>query len=245
MPQVSVITAVFNGGHHYLTDAYHSLASQEMPTGWTWEWIVQEDGMTGIPLDELPRDSRISSGRGRPGRACMARNLALSRASGTLIRNLDADDLLTPGALAREITVFAERPEVGWTACSVVDLQLDGSLRGVDTDPPGGLLEPGSAEAGYRAFRLAVHGATLCIRRDLVFALGGWPAMPATEDVGLMLALEIVAPGWFISEVGYHYRKHPAQSTEQPMINDPVEQQARRVLITERLDAMRRLGWPR
>ena len=242
MPQVSVITAVINGGHHYLGDAYRSLCEQEMPPGWTWEWILQEDGTTQIPLRELPDDPRISPGYGRPGRACMARTVALSRAGGSLIRALDADDLLTPGALAREIKILEEHPSVGWTACAALDLQPDGSLTGVTTDPPEGLLEPGSIVASYEAGTMPIVGGTCCIRRDLIFALGGWPALPASEDLGLMLALEQIAPGWFISEVGYCYRKHPTQSTEESRFFDPVELRARRVLIIERVAAMRRLG---
>jgi glycosyltransferase involved in cell wall biosynthesis len=243
MPEISIITAVFDGGHHYLAEAYESLCAQTLPGGWTWQWVVQEDGTTGRPLRNLPPDSRISTGSGRIGRACMARTVALSRATGSLIRTLDADDLLTPGALAREIETLTADPHIGWTACAALDLQPDGTLTGVDTDPPAGLIDPTVLAASYDARALTILGTTVCARRDLVFALGGWPALPSSEDVGLLLALNEVAPGWFITEVGYHYRKHDTQSTKDPMFADPTEQAAGRVVISERVQALRRLGW--
>ena len=243
MSTLSIITPVYSGGDEFLIDAYRSLRDQQLPTGWEWEWIVQEDGTTGYPLRRLPRDPRITPGCGRAGRACMARTAALSRASGSLVRTLDADDLLTPGALARDIAVLTEHPELGWTACAALDLHPDGTLTGVDTDPPGGRLALGSLFASYTTRRLAILGTTLCVRRDLVLALGGWPALPSSEDVGLMLALDAVAPGWFITEVGAHYRKHPAQSTQAAAFHDPQEATAKRAIITERVNALRRLGW--
>jgi glycosyltransferase involved in cell wall biosynthesis len=241
--EVSIITAVFNGGHHYLKNAYESLCRQRLPDGWTWQWVVQEDGMSGEPLGVLPDDVRISAGSGRAGRACMARTVALSRATGSLIRILDADDLLADGALTREIDILDAHPEIGWTACAALDLHPDGTLTGVDTDPPAGPIVPAELAASYDAHQLSILGTTICVRRDLVLAVGGWPAVPSSEDIGLMLTLNEVSPGWFIAETGYHYRRHPPQSTRQPHFTDPTEQRARRVVMTERLAAMRRLGW--
>jgi glycosyltransferase involved in cell wall biosynthesis len=243
MPEISIITAVFDGGHHYLGEAYESLCAQTLPRDWTWQWVVQEDGTTGRPVRTLPTDSRISTGSGRAGRACMARTVALSRATGSLVRTLDADDLLTPGALTREIETLTGNPHIGWTACAALDLQSDGTLTGVDTDPPVGPIDPTVLAASYDARALSILGTTVCARRDLVFALGGWPALPSSEDAGLLLALNEVAPGWFITEVGYLYRKHENQSTKDPMFTDPTERAAGRVLISERVRALRRLGW--
>ena len=140
----------------------------------------------------------------------------------------------------RQLLAAPKRPER-----VELDLQPDGSLVSFHADPPDGLLGPDTVDAGHRAGTLAAHGATLCIRRDLVFALGGWPTMPASEDVALMLALEAVAPSWFIGEAGY-YRQHVAQSINQPSFADPTEQRARRVLITQtgRGDAPTRLANP-
>ena len=70
----------------FLPEAYQSLAAQEMPTGWDWQWLVQEDGTTGAASDHVPDDSRISVGTGRPLGQGIARTYALSRARGELVR---------------------------------------------------------------------------------------------------------------------------------------------------------------
>ncbi|QEV39866.1 hypothetical protein CP978_16030 [Streptomyces nodosus] len=46
-------------------------------------------------------------------------------------------------------------------------------------------------------------------------ALGGWMALPSSEDTGLLMALNAVSTGWFIEECGLLYRKWPGQSTAQ------------------------------
>ncbi|MEU8070603.1 glycosyltransferase [Micromonospora sp. NPDC049151] len=117
---VSVVTPVHAPSIEHLAGAYESLAKQEMPTGWDWQWLVQEDGQTGALVDALPDDPRISLGTGRPGGPGVARTLALSRVAGDLIKVLDADDQLTPGALARDIAAFDVHPQIGWTTSRVL-----------------------------------------------------------------------------------------------------------------------------
>ncbi|ATO17102.1 glycosyltransferase [Micromonospora sp. WMMA2032] len=237
---VSVVTPVHAPSIEHLAGAYESLAKQEMPTGWDWQWLVQEDGQTGVLADELPDDPRISLGTGRPGGPGVARTLALSRVSGDLIKVLDADDQLTPGALARDIAAFDAHPQIGWTTSRVLDLLPDGSTAGWDKDPAGGVVDRGSVLSFWQAndYRASVHPATLCLRRDLVFALGGWMALPASEDTGLLLAANAVSAGYFTREYGLLYRKWPGQVTSQAAHREPAEYQARMRIIEARAKAL-------
>src|SRR5436305_614559 len=104
---VSVVTPVYNPVPEHLKAAYQSLLDQQLPEGWEWEWVVQEDGRTGAARDILPDDPRIRFGIGRHSGAAIIRNLALAKARGSLIKNLDHDDMLVDGALARDIAVLA------------------------------------------------------------------------------------------------------------------------------------------
>ncbi|MEV4385042.1 glycosyltransferase [Micromonospora sp. NPDC049580] len=237
---VSVITPVHAPSIEYLTGAYESLAKQEMPDGWDWEWLVQEDGQTDALVDALPDDPRISLGTGRPGGPGVARTLALSRVSGQLIKVLDADDQLTPGALARDIAAFDVHPQIGWTTSRVLDLLPDGSTAGWDKDPAGGVIDRGSVLTFWKAndYRASVHPATLCLRRDLVFALGGWMALPASEDTGLLLAANAVAAGYFTREYGLLYRKWAGQVTSQAAHREPAEYKGRMRIIEARANAL-------
>ncbi|MET7866893.1 glycosyltransferase family 2 protein [Micromonospora taraxaci] len=237
---VSVITPVHAPSIEHLPGAYESLAKQEMPDGWEWEWLVQEDGQTGALVDALPDGPRISLGTGRPGGPGVARTLALSRVSGDLIKVLDADDQLTPGALARDIAAFDAHPQIGWTTSRVLDLLPDGSTAGWDKDPAAGVIDRGSVLSFWQAndYRASVHPATLCLRRDLVFALGGWMALPASEDTGLLLAANAVTAGYFTREYGLLYRKWPGQVTSQAAHREPAEYLARMRIIEARANAL-------
>ncbi len=238
---VSVITPVVASAAMYLPDAYESLAAQELPTGWGWQWVVQEDGQTGDVASLLPDDPRITFGSGRHGGPGVARTMALPRAEGAFIKALDADDVLATGALARDIAVLTERPDIGWTTAKALDLLPDGSTVGWDDDDPAEGPLVGTAAFEYwlaHDYRLPVLPGTLCIRRELLLALGGWMALPASEDTGMLLAASVLRDGYFIAEAGLLYRKWAGQSTAQASHVDPAERPARMAVIEARVRAL-------
>ena len=244
MPRlITVITAVHEPGAGFLPEAHRSLAEQVLPDGWEWQWVVQEDGETDGVRPYLPDDGRVSFGQGRAGRAGMARTLGLSRAEGEFVKVLDADDRLTPGALARDIRALSEG--AAWATSRALDLLPDGTTEGFDSDPEEGPIERGAVLDFWKAhgFRAQVHPATLCVRRDLLLALGGWMALPASEDTGLLLALNAVARGWFTAEPGLLYRKWPGQVTAAAAHRDEAERSARMGVVRERAEALALTGW--
>jgi glycosyltransferase involved in cell wall biosynthesis len=240
MRTVSVITPVHEISAPYLVEAYKSLNDQEMPDGWQWRWLVQEDGEAGTIADFLPDDPRISYSTGRAGGPGVARTLALARADGELVKVLDADDQLTEGALARDIAILDEHQDVGWSTARVLDLLPDGSIQSWEhSDPPDGPIERGQVYHYWRnQHRLPVHPATLCIRRQLLLALGGWMALPTSEDTGLLIALNIVARGYFIGQPALLYRKWPGQITGHASHVDPCQRAERDRIIRARAEAL-------
>ncbi|WTL50193.1 glycosyltransferase family 2 protein [Streptomyces sp. NBC_01497] len=247
MPRrIDVITAVHAPSARYLADAYRSLRGQRMPEGWEWHWLIQQDGDSDTVAPYVPADPRVSFHQGRPGGPGTARTLALAHAHGPYVRVLDADDQLPPGALARDILALEGHADIGWTTSRALDLLPDGSTVSFETDPAHGRLEPGGILAHWAGHdhRLLVHPATLCVRRELLLALGGWMALPASEDTGLLLALEATGPGWFTREPGLLYRKWPGQVTGQRAHADKAEWQARTAVVEARARALARL-YPR
>lgn len=240
---ISVITPVYEPVAEHLLAAYESLAAQKLPDGWSWEWLVQEDGRTGVAASILPKDTRIVFGTGRRGGVAITRNMALAVAKGDLIKNLDQDDILTDGVLSRDIDVLSTEPDVHWTTSRVLDLLPDGSTVGFDNDPPGGRLAPGRVVEHWRShdYRAPVHPTTICIRRGLAVALGGWMAVPGSDDTGLLISASMITPGYFHAEVGLLYRKWPGQASAQPAHTEQVERSARMRLISERADALAEL----
>ncbi len=87
-------------------------------------------------------------------------------------------------------------------------------------------------------YRAQVHPATLCIRRTLLMAMGGWMALPASGDTGLLLAANTIRPGYFIAETGLLYRKWPGQMTSQASHADETEWPARMAIIEARANAL-------
>lgn len=233
---VSIITPAYHPKPEHLLDAYRSIASQDLPAGWEWEWIVQEDDEPDTVSRLLPDDPRIISGAGRHGGAGVARTIALGRANGDLVKVLDSDDMLTSGALKRDINVLTRFQDIGWTTSRVIDLFPDGTTAGFPHDPPEGRISRGAVLEHWRAhnYRAQVHPATLCLRRDLLLALGGWMALPASEDTGLLLALDAVTDGYFSATDGLLYRKWPGQATATAAHVDPTERAARMQVIEAR-----------
>ena len=155
---------------------------------------------------------------------------------------LDADDLLTPGVIERGISALDDG-DIGWSTSRVLDLLPDGATVGFPGDPPSGRIAQGAVLDYWRAhdYRASVHPATLCIRRDLVLALGGWMALPASEDTGLLIAASVVSDGYFSADVGLLYRKWPGQVTSFPAHVDSTERDNRMHLIESRAIALDRL----
>lgn len=242
MPTISIITAVLDGAHQHIQETYNSLLAQELPDGWTWQWVVQEDGETGRPLAALPADARIRPGTGPRGRAAIARTLALNRADGVLVRALDADDVLTDGALARDVETLVGHPELGWCVSPARDLSQDGRQLGTHEQPqaePGPLPPDYFFQASERIDLLRLPGTTLCTYTDLVRALGGWQALPANDDVALLLAAEAVSQGWMLREPSLLYRHWHGSTTDTPHPATAPRHQA----LLARAKALRASGW--
>lgn len=242
---IAVITAVHAPSAHFLPDAYASLCEQELPGGWDWHWLIQEDGKSDEVAPHVPDDPRVTFRQGRPGGPGTARTLALAHADAEYVKVLDADDQLPAGALARDLAALEGDPTIGWATSRALDLLPDGSTTGFDGDPAEGPVERGAVREFWSAnnYRAQVHPATLFARRNLVLALGGWMALPASEDTGLLLALDAVSRGWFTAEVGLLYRKWPGQATGQAAHVDPAERDARMAVVEARARALADLRW--
>ncbi|MFD7462710.1 MULTISPECIES: glycosyltransferase family 2 protein [unclassified Streptomyces] len=243
--RITVVTAVHAPSAGFLSEAYVSLRAQRLPEGWEWRWLVQEDGETDAVRPHVPDDERVTFRQGRPGGPGVARTIALAHADGEYVKVLDADDRLTPGALARDLAALEADPGLGWATSRVLDLLPDGSTVGFPDDPEEGPLEPGTVLAHWASngYRAPVHPASLFARRDLLLALGGWMALPASEDTGLLLALDAVSRGWFTGEAGLLYRKWEGQVTGQPAHTDTAERQARMAVVEARARALAGCGW--
>ena len=114
MPLVSVVIPCYNYAR-YLPQAVGSALSQR---GVRTEVIVVDDKSTDESLavaQRLAADNPAVTvlANQRNGGMVETFNRGLARATGEFMVRLDADDLLTPGALARAVDVFRAHPRVG------------------------------------------------------------------------------------------------------------------------------------
>ncbi len=242
MPLLSVLTTAQAGRAGFLVEAGESLAAQELPDGWEFEWVVQEDGPEpglGEVLEAFPFARYAANGE-RLGIGT-TRNVALVRAGGELVHVLDDDDRLLPSALASAVDVLAAHPEVVWVAAQADDL-FQGDLR--LPYPPS--LAPGVVDRGVVGTFVLDHGHTpvvcvgITVRTDAVRALGGWVALPRGEDLSLVVALNELAPGYLLPEVTYLYRRHADQITRQA--SWPALHPESMTAVRQRLAALRALA---
>jgi hypothetical protein len=231
MPLVSIITAGFAPTADFLNDCWKSISAQQLPPGWELEWVIQEDGAEPELRDRLPSDDRIRyEANGVHLGIPSTRNLALCRARGDLVRNLDQDDVLTPGGLAVLVEALEEYPDCVWAVGDVADLHPDGSHGPFDpssyTDGAprlepafSSLIEPGRVEAGHllRVWNesgvFPIHCSGIALRTPVARAFGGWAALPRSEDLSLVTAISTFYPGVYVPVVTFLYRRWEGQTT--------------------------------
>lgn len=244
---ISVITATYDPEPDYLMAAWESVRTQQLPESWTLQWVVQEDGRQArAARDILPAHPLIHLESGRRGGVAITRNLGLARSGGELVKTLDQDDILTPGALARDIAVLTQHPHVGWVTSPALDLLPDDSTRAAPSPYAPGAIPAGELVRYWRDNNhyLAVHPATMCLRRTLAVAVGGWMAVPGSDDTGLLIAASVIAAGWLLERPGLLYRRWDGQvSAPGSPHYEPVERGHRMRLISDRADALAALGW--
>ena len=109
LPLVSVCIPCRNAGAH-LAETLESVCGQSWPR---LEVLVLDDGSTDETAAILDRFAARGVRRlpGPAGSAARARNLAWLAARGELIKFLDADDLLSPGMIERQVERLAGHPE--------------------------------------------------------------------------------------------------------------------------------------
>jgi glycosyltransferase involved in cell wall biosynthesis len=127
MPQVSVIIPAHNAAA-FLHDALRSVRDQTFPD---WEVVAVDDGSSDATWSILEgAGARVRAFRNdSPTGPAAARNRALGHATGELVAFLDADDLLLPQFLERQVACLRDASsrhrKVGIVACDALLLERD------------------------------------------------------------------------------------------------------------------------
>ena len=109
LPLVSTVVPVYNG-ERFLASALDSALAQNYPRH---EVIVVDDGSTDATAEVARGYPDVRYMRQENGGPAAARNTGIEAAAGELICNLDADDVMVPGRIARQVGYLSGRPAIG------------------------------------------------------------------------------------------------------------------------------------
>lgn len=141
-------------------------------------------------------------------------NEGLDQARGDYVVLLSADDLLTPGCLARATSLMDAAPDVGFTFGNVIDLERDGSHQrsypfGNDPGMPARRIMSGPEFIRLNGAKNIVPTPTVVVRESLQRKVGGYLAeLPHTGDMEMWLRLASHAGVGFINDDQGIYRRH-------------------------------------
>ena len=181
---VSILLPAYNAAR-FLSDAMDSILAQSHAD---FELIAINDGSTDETLDILRaferKDSRVrvishaNLGMGQ------SLNEAIESARHDWLVRMDADDIMVPRRIERQLAFLADHPDLV-VACSLVNyIDADGKVIGRYTS---GFTDPAKVRAARDEGRLIFfHHPSVIMRRDAIRAAGGyrpqfWPA----DDVDL------------------------------------------------------------
>lgn len=203
---VSLVINTYNQARFLAQSVGSGLAQTTPPL----EILVVDDGSTqDDPAEALAAFPAARLIRRENGGLAAARNTGLHAAQGDLIVFLDADDRLTPGALAAGLARLAASPEAD---------VVYGAYRYIDAAGealPGKTFNSMGVDAGLDLLRhgnlIGMHAAVL-YRREALLAAGGFDeSLRACEDYDLYLRLSERCRFASHDEIVAEYRMHDNQ----------------------------------
>lgn len=240
-PLVSIVIPAFNAAA-WVRETLDSALAQTHPR---CEIIVVDDGSTDdtATIVQSEYGARVRLARQQNRGLSAARNAGLEAARGSYVQFLDADDLLFPSKIERQLEVLEQRPY--YTAVySDLEYVEDGLRRAAGLRQwfaSGHILRP-----LLRRNFIVAHAPLL--RTDAVRSVGGFDtSLSACEDYDLWLRLSAAGHSFYcLDEVLLLYRRVPGS-----MSSDAARQAAatarvlRRVPRYARLAAAERAAWLR
>ncbi len=199
---LSVIIPTYNYGR-FLAEAIESaLVHEEKPL----EVIVVDDGSTDDTENVVQTfGDRIVYIRQENAGVSVARNRGASAARGEILAFLDADDILEPTFVAKQLEKFDQDPELGFVHCGMrefdsetnrtLKLHLEGGSTNIENNL---LLWEGPS---------FVHGIT--VRKEIFERVGGFDVnIKVAEDWDFCYRVARIGKVGFVPEALYNYRMH-------------------------------------
>jgi len=171
------------------------------------QWIVIWDGLAACELPEA--SDTIEAGR-HVGIAC-ARNLGISHIQAPFVAILDADDLVVPSGCQTAAQALQSDASIGWVGLNRTFIDETPTRHWRD-DPQ--TFRAGELATSWTA-PFVFHPNSVMMRTSLLCQIGGWPAIPTNEDLGMVLVASEHMGGTFLPDVITRYRVWEKQEVSQ------------------------------
>ena len=208
-PLVSILVPAFNA-ERWIAEALSSAVAQTWPR---IEIVVVDDGS---------RDGTVEVARGFESRsvrvvtqpnqgAAAARNTALALAQGDYIQWLDADDLLSPNKIGKQMDAIRGDGDAGSSllSCGWAYFMADPGRARFCPTPLWCDLSPAEWMIRKLGDNLHMQTATWLVSREITEATGPWDTRLVVDDDGeyFSRALRLSAGVKFVPENGVFYRR--------------------------------------
>jgi GT2 family glycosyltransferase len=220
---VTVVVPCYNYAR-YLPAAVHSVLDQEQVEA---NVIVVDDASTDdsatVARELADADPRVTVMANHANQGAVATfNRGLAAADGEFLVRLDADDLLTPGSLARSVALLQRFPSVGLVYGH--PLHFEGAeLPAPRSEPTGWLTWSGPEWLEVRAAHATnvITSPEVVMRRSVVDRVGGQRDLAHTHDMEMWLRIAAHSDvGYVLGADQAWHRDHPLSLSTKA--DDPV-----------------------
>jgi glycosyltransferase involved in cell wall biosynthesis len=218
---ISVIIPVYNR-EAYIKDAIDSVFAQKLPSGYSMEVIVADDGSSdSTPSILQAYGDKIRYRRLRhSGKPAVPRNEALRLAKGELIAFQDSDDLWASDKFIKQLPAFDD-PSIVLSYGNAQIIDEKGNKK------PQTILKKGQAVSGEVFDQLLnenfIYTLTVMARKRTLEEAGGFIEsnnLRGVEDYALWLRAALLGEFRYIDSPLAYYRSHSANiSSKDPFIS--------------------------
>lgn len=199
-PLVSVLIPIHNG-EMFLEECLDSVVSQDYPN---YEVVVINDASTdntgeilrsykGIRVIDIEKETALSN----------VLNRGLELCEGEYVARMDADDVMKPGRLSKQVAFLEENPEVGIVGGTVEVINMDSKKIGVWK-----YSDNSTRAKNSLWYTSAFAHPAVMYRKDVVLQVGGYPKdTPTVEDIMLWFKLSQVTEFSNLKDEVLQYRK--------------------------------------
>ena len=235
--QVSVLTAAYNAEPRHLREFWESLRMQTLRA---WELVLVDDGSTRSDtiseIDRISDDPRVRLRRlGANVGVARALNAGLALCRGDLVAHMDADDVMLPERLAKQLAYLRDNPDADILGAQIAAFDDRTGHASYRTSHPMRITEEVMWDRVRRHDMWFLNHPAVAFRKSSLSKIGGYPEDHIIPDLACWLkAYEAGLKICNMPEVLVRYRLHAGQITA------TAELIAGR--IQDRMDLIRHIG---